>query len=93
MEGPSAIDLTISSIWVEERISCPRRETLVKFVGGTLDIDTADYIQFHIRKIGCPFCQASEEDLRLKKGGHTSENEIRDRLFEKTSAYLKKKKG
>lgn len=91
-EEPSEVDLTISSIWIQERVSCPPRDILKKFVDGSLSTDAADYIQFHIREIGCPFCQASEEDLRLGKKPERGEEDMRQRLFDKTSKFLRKKK-
>ncbi len=88
----SEIDLTLSTIWREERVSCPNRNVLSKYVDGKLDVETADYLRFHIFDIGCPFCQASEEDLRMKATTAPTEETFRLRLFEKTSEFLKKKK-
>lgn len=88
----SEIDLTLSTIWREERVSCPNRTVLSKYVDGKLDVETADYLRFHIFDIGCPFCQASEEDLRMKAAAAPTEEAFRKRLFAKTSEYLKDRK-
>lgn len=92
MSDEREVDLTISSIWIQERVSCPPRATIERYVAGKLSIEEADYLRFHIMEIGCPFCQASEEDLRLGTNKNPSEEGIRNRLVESTSELLRKKK-
>lgn len=92
MSEANEIDMTISSIWREERVSCPQRKTIQDFVAGKLTIEEADYLRFHILEIGCPYCQASEEDLRMKSSNAAGEEKVRDRLFEATTKFLQKQK-
>lgn len=92
MSDEREVDMTISSIWIQERVACPDRATLERYVAGKLSIEEADYLRFHILEIGCPFCQASEEDLRLGTTKNPGEEGIRSRLFEATSEFLQKQK-
>lgn len=55
---------TVGAIWRRERISCPTREQLGGFLLGAGDSDMLDYIDFHLKTIGCPFCQANLDDLK-----------------------------
>ena len=90
MADETEVDMTISSIWIQERVACRDRATIEKFVAGKLSTEEADYLRFHILEIGCPFCQASEEDLRLGLSKNTGEEGIRSRLSEATTEFLLK---
>lgn len=93
MSDEHEVDMTISSIWIEERVACPDRGIVERYVAGKLSVEEADYLRFHILEIGCPFCQASEEDLRLGTNKNPGEEGIRERLSESTSDWLRKKKS
>ena len=60
---------TVGAIWRRERISCVSREQLGSYLLGAGDPELLDYIEFHLKTIGCPFCQANLDDL--KKAGKT----------------------
>src|SRR5262249_51671623 len=55
---------TVGAIWRRHRLSCPTREQLGNFVLQVLDAEVEDYITFHIRTVGCPFCDANLADLQ-----------------------------
>ena len=57
---------SIGAIWRRERLSCPTRDQLGSFLLKALDDDLETYIEFHLRTIGCPACQANLEDLEKK---------------------------
>jgi len=57
---------SIGGIWRTHRLSCPTRQQLGNFLMEVLDPAEAEYIRFHIDRIGCRFCQASLEDLRQR---------------------------
>lgn len=59
-----ADDSMLTRMWEEHRPSCPKRSTVGKWMMGTLEREWADYVAFHIEKLGCRFCQANQEDLR-----------------------------
>src|SRR5579884_2397879 len=55
---------SLGAIWRRERLSCPSREQLGSYLLRAVDDDLLDYIEFHLRTIGCPFCQANLADLQ-----------------------------
>src|ERR1700760_2698474 len=58
---------TVGAIWRRERISCPTRDQIGGFLLGAGDPESLAYIEFHLKTIACPFCQANLDDL--KKAG------------------------
>lgn len=58
---------TVGAIWRRERVSCPSRDQLGSYVLGSGDPELLEYIEFHLKTIGCPYCQANLDDL--KKAG------------------------
>jgi hypothetical protein len=55
---------TVGAIWRRERVSCLSREQLGGYLLGAGDAELLDYIDFHLKTIGCPYCQANLDDLR-----------------------------
>lgn len=55
---------TVGAIWRRERVSCPTREQLGGYLLGAGDAELIDFIDFHLKTIGCPFCQANLDDLK-----------------------------
>jgi hypothetical protein len=48
-----------------------------------------DYIAFHLKVIGCPFCQANLADLQaLQQEPAPKAQERRRRFFESSAGYL-----
>jgi len=58
-------DMSVSYVWIEERISCPNRDLLRSYLCDSLEGDHQDYVKFHLETIGCPYCQANLEDLEV----------------------------
>ena len=58
---------SIGAIWRRERLSCPSRDQIGSYLLQALDADAFDYIEFHLKIIGCPACQANLDDLAKKK--------------------------
>ena len=57
------LDMSVSEVWVRERISCPHRDILRAYLAGSLRHGERDYVAFHLETIECPFCLANLEDL------------------------------
>lgn len=55
---------TVGAIWRRERVSCVTRDQLGGFLLGAGDPELLDYVEFHLKTIGCPYCQANLDDLR-----------------------------
>src|SRR2546427_4791486 len=58
---------SVGEIWRRQRLSCPTRQQLGSFLLGALDGGQAEYLDFHIKTIGCRYCQANLEDLRRQQ--------------------------
>jgi hypothetical protein len=50
-------------VWESERPSCPKRSTLGRFTLGILPNPWASHVEFHLRTLGCCFCNANLEEL------------------------------
>lgn len=81
---------TIGAIWRRARLSCPDRTTLGQYALGTLEKDAADYIEFHLRVIGCRYCQANLADLQAAAEASDQPQQRRRRYFQTSAGYLKK---
>jgi hypothetical protein len=80
---------TIGSIWRRERLSCPDRETLQRFLLKELDVDVSDYIRFHLHEIGCRVCMANYDDLNQAIHIENEAVTRRRRLFQTSAGHLR----
>jgi hypothetical protein len=80
---------TIGAIWRRARLSCPSRTELGQYVLGTLPEKSADYIRFHLDKIGCRYCQANLADLESASQPNDQPGKRRKRYFQTSAGYLK----
>jgi hypothetical protein len=84
-------DHSIGAIWRRSRLTCPSRELLGNFLLQVLEGDQADYIEFHLKTIGCAFCQANLADLQARQvepAGKTRQR--RQRFFESSAGLLRR---
>jgi hypothetical protein len=83
---------SVGEIWRRQRLSCPTREDIGSYLLGVLDKEQADYIDFHVKTIGCRLCQANVEDLerRQKEGAETAKTR-RTKYFQSTAGHLRRK--
>jgi hypothetical protein len=80
---------SIGAIWRRQRLSCPTREELGSYLLQVLDRDLQDYVDFHLRTVGCPYCQANLTDLQsLQQEPAPKAQERRRRYFESSAGYL-----
>ena len=84
---------SVGEIWRRQRLSCPAREQLGSYLLGALDPGNAEYIDFHLQKIGCRYCQANLDDLRRQQQ-ETAEvvKTRRTKYFQSTAGQLRRKK-
>lgn len=81
---------SIGAIWRRERLSCPSREQLGSFLLQVLEADQADYLDFHIKSVACPYCQANLADLQaLQKEAAPQVQKRRQRFFESSAGLLR----
>ncbi|MGD9858018.1 MAG: hypothetical protein AB7U20_23985 [Planctomycetaceae bacterium] len=76
---------TVGEIWRRQRLSCLSRSQLGGYLLGTASSELADYIEFHLRTIGCRVCDANLHDLR-ESSRATPETARRRRKFFESSA-------
>jgi hypothetical protein len=79
---------SLGAVWRRERLSCLSREQLGGYLHGVLDRDLQKYVEFHLKTIGCPTCEANLDDLREKQGEPTSQTRRRKRYFETSARML-----
>src|SRR5580765_927936 len=83
---------SVGEIWRRQRLSCPTREDLGSYLLGVLDKEQADYIDFHVKTIGCRLCQANVEDLeRQQKETAEAAKTRRTKYFQSTAGHLRRK--
>jgi hypothetical protein len=83
---------TLGEIWRRHRISCPTREQLGSFLLDALSAEQADYVRFHLDKVGCRFCQANLDDMRQRqKESSAAAAHRHTRYFQSSVGYLRPK--
>jgi len=81
---------SLGEIWRRHRLTCPTRDTLGALLLGTLPMDKAEYVRFHLETVGCRFCLANYADLkqRLTESVQAAQSRRR-RYFESSAGYLR----
>jgi RNA polymerase sigma factor (sigma-70 family) len=81
-------DSLVTEVWEEQRLTCPKRSTIGRYVLGTLEPPWQDLVDFHLNRLGCRFCRANLDDLQKK----TEEDSavVRDRIVHSTIGFFKR---
>jgi hypothetical protein len=79
---------SVGAIWRRQRLSCPKRDQLGSYLLGVLDDDVQDYIQFHLKTIGCAFCLANLADLQTQQQSDDGQVKSRRKRYFQSSAGL-----
>ncbi|MEO1524500.1 MAG: sigma-70 family RNA polymerase sigma factor [Planctomycetota bacterium] len=79
----------LTEAWESQRPSCPKRSTLGKFSLGILPSEWEDYVDFHVRVLGCTFCNANLSELELQATATSASDERQDRLFQSTIGFFR----
>ena len=82
---------SVGAVWRRTRLSCPTREQLGSSLLQALDPDFQDYVKFHLRTVGCPFCLANLADLQARQQEAGGQSHQRRRRFFQSSAGLLQK--
>jgi hypothetical protein len=80
---------SVGEIWRRSRLSCPTRGQLGSYLLGTLPAGMADYIEFHIRSVGCRICTANLHDLEQSARSSPDSSARRRRFFESSAGQLR----
>lgn len=58
------IDLDVARVWQERRLSCPSRVWLGRYLAEEgLAPGCVEFLEFHLHKLACAWCQANLDDL------------------------------
>lgn len=79
---------SVGAIWRRHRLSCVPREQLGSYLLGVLDEGLQDYIEFHIKTIGCAYCLANLADLQTQQQDSDGQTKKRRKRFYQSSAGL-----
>jgi RNA polymerase sigma factor (sigma-70 family) len=81
-------DSMVTEVWEEQRLTCPKRSTIGRYLLGTLDPPWQELVDFHLNRLGCRFCRANLDDLQKK----TTEDSavVRDRILHSTIGFFKR---
>ena len=79
----------VGEIWRRLRLSCPSRSQLGSFLLGTLEAGVADYVDFHLRTVGCRYCAANLADLQQALESTPAASSRRRKFFESSAGYLR----
>src|ERR1700747_2218116 len=72
---------SVGAVWRRHRLSCPSREQLGSSLLQALDPNLQDYVEFHLKTVGCPYCQANLADLQARQQSAGPQVQQRRRRF------------
>jgi RNA polymerase sigma factor (sigma-70 family) len=78
----------LHEIWESQRLSCPKRSTLGRYVLGTLDPGWQEYVRFHSETLGCGFCRANIQDMR-DESRRDPAPALHQRILQSTVGFLR----
>lgn len=58
-----SLGLSLGDVWRRHRVSCPGDALWQDYRNGVLSAGWNDYLEFHLRTIGCRTCQATLDSL------------------------------
>ena len=82
---------SLGEIWRRHRVSCPTRDQLGSFLLGAVSDEVDRYMRFHIEVVGCRYCWANIEDLKLQQAeSQEVATSRRRKYFQSSAGYLRK---
>lgn len=78
----------LTTVWEDQRPSCPKRTTLGKFSLDLLPADWEEFVRFHVEVLGCTFCAANLEELTESDTTDEADS-FHKRLFSSTVGFLR----
>jgi len=83
----NGFDSLMTEVWQTQRPTCPKRTTIGGYVLNTLDPPWHQYVDFHLHRLGCTYCQANLHDLQKQQT--TDVSTLRKRIMQSTIGFLK----
>lgn len=81
-------DSMVTEAWEEQRLTCPKRSTIGRYLLKTLEPQWQELVDFHLNRLGCRFCKANLDDLQKKTDEDSAV--VRDRILHSTIGFFKK---
>lgn len=83
---------SLGAIWRRHRLTCPDRAQLGSYLLEVLETEHAAYVRFHVEIVGCRFCNASVDDLRLQHEATDLDDsrQRRQKYYQSSAGYLVK---
>lgn len=90
-----ALAFTVSTVWREQRVSCPHLDILRSWRDGALAAEAAEFVSFHVQEAGCPYCNASLDELSARDDDarEAPMQDLRDRLLRSTVGALRSQRN
>jgi hypothetical protein len=90
-----ALSFTVSTVWREERVSCPHPDVLRAYQTASLPEGAMAFLRFHLEESQCPYCSAVLQDFRVADERVTQPKmeDLRERLLRSTAVALRKAAG
>ena len=83
---------SVASVWRGARASCPARGEWGSFLLETLPEGRREYLEFHVRVVGCRYCQANLSDLRRAQEEPVAQaSQRRQRFFQSSAGLLSRR--
>lgn len=82
-------DQSLGALWRRGRWSCPSRAIWAASLAGRLGDGLNQYLEFHLRIVGCRLCDASVRDLQASDPGR---DERARKIFESSAGALRRPK-
>ncbi|HUS91446.1 MAG TPA: sigma-70 family RNA polymerase sigma factor [Phycisphaerae bacterium] len=86
-EDPVHSEAMLTEVWESLRLSCPKRSTIGAYHLGTLEEAWQDYVDFHLKQLGCRFCLANLADL--KQQDSRKSEALQERIMQSTVGFLR----
>ncbi len=84
------LESLVKTLWLEQRLSCPKRSTIGGYYLETLEKEWMDFVDFHLNQLGCEFCHANLSDIKQKDESKQEQTVFRQRIMESTIGFLRK---
>jgi hypothetical protein len=86
-----ALGFTVSSVWRQERVSCPHPDVLRAWMTGSLEAGATEFLDFHLKESRCPYCAAAVEEMgeRDAVAARPRVEDLRERLLRSTIAAIR----
>ena len=77
----------LHAAWESHRPSCPKRSTLGKYTLDILSPAWKDFVDFHVKTLGCLYCNANLDELNRDTGSAIRSSK-KKQLFQSTVGFL-----